>query len=314
MLLLSKNNHFKFGYDRSWFVPRSSASEKWTVEYGRCKRNPNNFKLECLETARQIFQDADNQIVILFSGGVDSEVVVQSFLMAGIPFKVAVLRFKNGLNQHDISYAIKFCERNEVKFDIYELDILRFWENQLFEYADPTQCVSPLLLSTMWLVDQIDGYPVIGSGECLLVKEREPDYVPGVSPYLKSPWSLWEKEKIAAWYRHFIVRRRNGCPGFFQYTPEIILSYLQDPFVGRLINSEIHGKLTTESSKLEIYMQHFDLETRKKYTGFEMVSQFDPIYRAELMKKYSAYDQIVKTYTNDLFQKLSPLEEKVLEL
>lgn len=308
-LELTHQNHFKFGYDHNWYSMRENSEQRWMVEYGRCQKNPSTFKEACLGAARQISKNAGRKITVLFSGGIDSEVTLQSFLLAKIPVRAAILRFKNDLNLFDIAYAIIACERMNIKYDIFELDILKFWENELLHYANPTYCISPQLLSTMWLVDQIDEYPVIGSGECLLVKDYDDNYLPGISTYTHTEWSLWEKEKIAAWYRHFIVKNRDGCPGFFQYTPEIILSYLNDSFVQKITRSEIIGKLSTESSKSAIYQQHFNLIEREKYTGFEKIQDKDAYYRRILTEKFSNASQIYKTKVSDLVSSMTFKEE-----
>jgi hypothetical protein len=307
MPILSHQNHFKFGYDTDFFIPRKNPEQKWVVQYGPCTKIPLNFKEECIRTAQTIYRDAGSKkINLLFSGGSDSEVVLQSFALAEIPFSVSILRFENDLNIHDISYAIIACEKWCIPYKLIDLNLLSFWENNITKYADPTYCISPQLISTMWLVDQIEGFPVMGSGECLLVKDYPADYIPGVSPYEHSEWYLWEREKIAAWYRHFIVRGRSGCPGFFQYTPEIILSYLQDPFVQRLTNSQIAGKLSTESSKLKIYQQHFELIDRPKYSGFERVPDQDAYFRRILTERYPHANSIFKTSVNQLLTELPP--------
>lgn len=295
---LSFQNHFKFGYDKQPFSFRISAQQKWFVEYGKCQTEPLTFYDECLRTARIIKENTTEKIWILFSGGVDSEVALRSFVMQKIPIKVAILRFKNDLNIHDIAHAVVVCEQLGIEYTFFDLDITSFWEKEGLKYASATQCISPFLLSTMWLVDQIDGFPILGSGECLLVKRVPSTYIPGVSPYLNSEWDLWEKEKIAAWYRHFIVTDREGCPGFFQYTPEIICSYIQDSYVQKLINNQIAGKLSTESSKLKIYQQHFQIFDRKKYTGFEKVEAESKPLRTYLENLFPHHNEIVKSECN----------------
>ncbi len=303
---LTHNHHFKFGYDGIPFTYRQRPDQEWYVEYGPCLRPPLNFHDECLETAKIIATKTRDPIHVLFSGGVDSEVTIRSFVEAGIPITAAILRFKNDINIHDISWAIIVCESLSVPYRIYDLDLLKFWQKEALEYAKATYCISPSLLPTMWLVDQIQGYPVFGSGECLLIKDRPEDYVPGVSPYEKSIWRLSEKEQIASWYRHFMVRNRPGCPGFFQYTAEIMLSYLLDPFVVRLVNSEIMGKLTTESSKLTIYQQHFPLAARPKYTGYERVQEEANRLRQDLLSQYPDCNKRVLTPYDELLKMLNP--------
>ncbi len=303
---LSHRNHFKFGYNGEPFIFRKCAQDKWFVKYGHSERTPLNFHDECLETAKLIRRKTDQPIHVMFSGGVDSEVALRSFVENKIPIRASILRYKYDLNIHDVSWAVVICDGLKVPYDLYNLDLLDFWKNKADEFADQTYCVSPQLLPTMWLVDQIPGYAIMGSGECLFVKEKPVDYVPGISPYEKSRWNIWEKEKIAAWYRHFTVRNRPGCPGFFQYTPEIMLSYLEDPFVQDLVNDRLTGKLTTETSKLKIYQQHFPLHDRPKYTGFEKVQNEDAEYRKRLLARFPDSNEISLISTTDLDLMLRP--------
>lgn len=303
---LTHKNHFQFGYNGNPFVFRQADADKWFVRYGKSERPVLNFRQECVETARLIGAKVRQPIWVLFSGGSDSEVALRSFVEAQVSVQAAILRFKNDLNVHDISYAVIACEKLGVPYRLFELDLLQFWENRALDYARPVYCMSPQLLTTMYLADQVDGYPVLGSGECLLVKRIPDGYVPGVSPYERSWWDLYEKEKIASWYRHFMVQDREACPGFFQYTPEIILSYLLDPFVQDLVHDRIVGKLCTASSKLKIYQQHFPLLDRPKYTGFEKVQEHDARVRAFLTSQFPAANQTVKTPVAELIQSLAP--------
>lgn len=303
---LTHKNHFQFGYNSTAFNFRKSSEDKWWVKYGKCERAPLRFKDECVRTAQIIREDAREIPSVMFSGGVDSEVALRSFVEAKIPVRAAILRFKNDLNIHDISYAVIACEKLGVKYDFFDLDIIQFWSERLFEFADSVYCISPQLLSTMWLADQIDEYPVMGSGECLLVKRIDEGYIPGVSEYSNSEWDLYEKEKIAAWYRHFILRGRNACPGFFQYTPEIILSYLSDSFVRDLTSNKIIGKLCTASSKLKIYQQHFELTDRPKFSGFEKVQLEDAQFRKILIERFPMTNEIFKTSVSDLQLQMNP--------
>lgn len=304
---LTQNNHFQFGYNGMAFRNRESATDAWWVHYGPCAREPFPFRQECVATARLIQMKTDLPIYVLFSGGVDSEVALQSFVEAGIPVTAAILRFGDDLNIHDISYAVITCEKLGVPYRFFELDILKFWKGEADSYANATRCVSPQLLSTMWLIDQIPGYPVMGSGECLLVKRIPDGHNLESKEYPDTEWDLWEKEKIASWFRHFMVRGRDGCPSFYQYTPEIMLAYLRDPFVRDLANNRIFGKYTTESVKFAIYNQHFKLLPRPKFSGFEKVEPQDAVYRKELVERFPDSNQIVYTPYTEVLSMLKPV-------
>lgn len=301
---LTHGNHFKFGYlGRDWYEPRAGASDSWTVRYGQSRRQPRSWREECVETARLIRGSTDLPMVVLFSGGMDSEIVVRSFVEAKIPIRCAISRFADGLNKHDIEYAMTACEQLGVPYDVHKLDLLGFWDGPVDEYCDRTRSFSPQLAATMWLVDQVDGFPVMGSGECYLVKDmRESER----GTYPRSAWYMWEKERTAAWYRHFIERDREGCPGFFQYTPEVMHSFLVDPAVRALADDQVHGKLSSLSSKNDICYKHWpEMRFREKYTGFEMVQSQDRVTRERLKQRWGHCDGVAKTEYHELVNSTS---------
>ena len=309
---LSYRQHFEFGCARdltqnqSPFKFREKESERWFVRYGRCEYEPLSFHDECIRTARRIRESTNLPIDILFSGGVDSEVALRAFIEAGIEVRVWSVRFRGDLNAHDAIWVSHVCESLGLRPKILELDLLKFWERDAMAYAERTQCVSPQLLSTMWLADQTDGFCVLGSGENFIVKRLPEDYVPGESSYLRSVWHLFEKEKIAAWYRHFQVAGRDAAPGFFQYTPEIMLSWFLDGLGCDLWNDRLVGKRYSVSSKLGFYQRHFPILERPKYTGFENVPAQDRAFRMELRKRFDICDQIVMYPVPTLVSDLLP--------
>lgn len=303
-LTLTHRNHFKFGYNDRWFTFRRNPDDRWCVTYGRSEWIASDWRTECVRTARLIRDNAEGDLWVLLSGGIDSEVVVQSFLFAGIPFKVAITRFANRLNWHDISSAVRFCEMHGVPYRCLDIDIEKFFESgDAWAYGERTKCVQPQLLHTMWAMDQVDGYPILGSGECYLVR-RSPAVSGGASG---TPiWDMYEKERIASWFRHLMLAGREGCAGFFQYNPENMLSFLQDPLMVELCANKRPGHATTMKLKEEIYRRHFLLERRRKYHGFESVMHLDDRLRPELERAFGDHNAIVRTSYADLLEMLAP--------
>jgi hypothetical protein len=304
-LQLSHRNHFKFGYDQHWFAERRTPEDTWCVAYGRCQRPTSDWRSECIESARRIHNDTDLDLWLLFSGGIDSEVALQSFPFAGIPVTAAITCFRGDLNRQDVRHAVKFCETHQIGYRLLHLDIERFIESgEALEFADRTKCVSPQLLHTMWAMDQVDGYPILGSGECYLVKRsaQRDGAMPGTD---LDVWDMFEKERIASWYRHLIARGRPGCAGFFQYNPENMLAFLLDPMVADLCNNRLPSENTTMKIKPMIYRRYFLLEPRKKYHGFENILHLDDALRPELELRYGAHNGIHKTPYEELVASLS---------
>lgn len=303
---LTHGNHFEFGYNGQSFNFRTSVDDRWWVKYGTCTRKPMGFGDECLITARMIRDRTHLPIHVMFSGGLDSEVALRSFVQAGIPVTAAICRFAHDLNIHDISYAVIVCEALGVPYKFYDIDLIRFWYTDAYEYAIRTYAISPQLITTMWCADQIDGFPVMGSGEPYLVKDVPLGYKAKESDYTRTTWSLWEKEHIAAWYRHFMMRNREACPGFFQYTPEIMYSFVTEPPVVDLVNDTKRGKLSTLNSKAEVYGRHFSMIPRQKYTGFEKVPELDYQHRERMRRISPLAEQVHRTEYRTLLDDLDP--------
>lgn len=303
MQFLTHNNHFKFGYNNEWFRFRQSPDDAWTVSYGCCERPVGDFRAECHATARLIRDSIQEPLALLFSGGADSEVVLRSFVEQKIPIDVVICQFADKLNAFDVDVAITCCEQLGIPYKLVALDILEFLNSgRYLEYADATQIRSPELCSTMWLADQIDNVPIMGSGECYVVKRVPMSYIDGVSPYDPTPWDMYEKELIAGWYRHFMRpgHERLAVPGFFQYTPEIMLSFLQDQRVVDLVHDRVIGKRSTLTSKLGIYQKYFPLANREKYTGYERLSARVTDIRLILRQRYPKANGIFLTEYPDL--------------
>ena len=303
-LTLSHRNHFKFGYNGQWFTERSSPDDQWCVGYGHSEWVPEDWRAECIKTARLIRDDADGDLWVLFSGGIDSEVVVQSFLFASVPIKVGITRFANHLNRHDMIYAVRFCETHGVPYRCLDIDIEKFFHSgEAWRYAERTKCVQPQLLHTMWAMDQVDGYPILGSGECYLVR-RDPRE--GTASDGRPIWDMFEKERIASWFRHLMRTDHGGCAGFFQYNPENMLAFLQDPVVADLCANRLPGHSSTMKLKEEIYRRYFLLERRQKHHGFENVMHLDDRLRPELERAFGDHNGIARTSYPDLLEMLAP--------
>ncbi len=288
-------NHFKFGYNNKYFNHRKSPNDIWNVKYGRCENTPNNFRIECVNAAKLINKSTNSDIYILLSGGIDSEIVARSFVEANIDIMCIIGRFNTVMNDHDIRYATKFCRVFRIPYKIIDIDIYKFWKNDLYKYASTSKCISPQLVIPMYLADQVDGHVVIGAGECYMVQNSDCEF------------ELYEKEKIAVWYRHFMINDKEGTPGFFQYTPELILSFINDKSI---INIPKSKRISTYYEKLKVYKKYWpEIEDREIYTGFEKFKELDyNLYRPYLENKFGEYNGVYKTQINVLRDNLSPIK------
>jgi hypothetical protein len=276
-LQLTRDNHFKFGYNGRPFGVRRQASDKFFIEYGRCQRPVLDWRAECVSAAREIRSRTNKPLYLCFSGGLDSEVVAESLRFAQVPFRAAITRFKNDLNLHDIAWAVIYCEQHQIPYEFMELDIEEFYRGgEIWDYATASACIFPMLTPTMKLmewVSQKGGFPILGSADCYLVKS--PD-----------GWKAQESEPIAAMFRFQIAKQIEAQAGFFVWNPEQILSFMLDPIVRQLVNNQIPGVTNSAQIKHRIYSQYFPrLQRREKYLGFEKIRELDAEMNKELEAK-----------------------------
>jgi len=318
MVTLSYTNSFKFGYNGEWFNSRVSKNDQWMTQYDPIERPVVDFGTECINTAKLIRETATGPIDVLFSGGQDSEVCLNAFLLAGISVNVLIMRFKDGFNAFDTAYATKYCQAHNIEPIYVDLDICKFLETDAWDYAALTQCTSPPLLPHLWLIDQSDHYVVIGSGDVFLYKNIliAQGTVPDTEFYtinqkitpkttFDNKWYYREHESIAALHRLFMLRNRDGCPGFFQYNPELVLSWLNEPEVNRDLSGS-NDRVSTLYTKYEIYQRIWQIQNRPKFDGFEIVRHAVsiPKMRQSLETQNADFMQTYKVQVDDLRKQL----------
>src|SRR5690606_41760132 len=62
-------------------------------------------------------QEIGNEIGIFYSGGVDSEVVVQSLLDIDVPFTAYFIKFEDDMNKHDYEFTKRFVDKHSLKLE-----------------------------------------------------------------------------------------------------------------------------------------------------------------------------------------------------
>jgi len=303
MILTTYKNHYRFGYDDiNNFQFRENEYQRYTVEFGRANYI-HSFKQESINAAKQIHSDANGRpIFISYSGGVDSEYIVYTFLEAKIPFEIITARFKKNLNEYDFNYVKKSCDRNHLKLNIINIDIEKFLEVEMIDYANATQCCSPQFPMHMYLWDAFDGFIVAGHN---LTFRRNPSL---------EQFHFTIGEKNDSVFRYYIWRNRDGCPSFNIYTPELVLSFMLENEISKLFAFGKAFKVaSSRKQKTILYRNCYDIEEREKQTGFEHIMELDKKYRDKLENLYS--NDSCQISLRKLIEQLSPkyyLENKII--
>lgn len=149
--------------------------KKCTLELGE---NSNKFTTELLDVPfennrniNDIFSDhlsirQTKYVEVLYSGGLDSELVLLSCLTNNIPVIAITLVIKvEGMivNTHDLYYAEKFCREHNITHNLIELDGDKFFENgKHIDYLHPYHIIEPHVATHLWLLEQCNYFPVLG--------------------------------------------------------------------------------------------------------------------------------------------------------
>ena len=275
---------FNFYYDnnpRKKF--RASPTDHWQIEYPATRRSPGNFVSECVAAATEI--SSYGKPMLMFSGGIDSEAMVRAFIETKQEFDVCIIDY-HGANLHDIDYAIKFCDANNIKATRLKINLETFWSTELGQFASLGQTFSPQLCTYMKAASSFsDHVVVIGGGENHL-------------QFREGKWCISEKERISSLHRFFINSNVKGWGGFFQSTPELIRAGLTDPVMQQILNST--SFTDSKDFKGDFYSNTWGIEKRIKYTGFERVQDLDYVHRTALKTNPLFGDQFVYTAINEL--------------
>lgn len=259
----TQSNHLRywFGNDMDNHV-RSSSLDIANMRLGGLAASPNGFVNGLRRTASVLMKRHPDDFVLFLSGGLDSEIALRCFHLAGYKFRVAIVKFDNDLNLEDVHLAVKSCQQMNIIPMMIPFDPLRFYESgQWQEVAVKYQChtfYQQLLLS---IAERL-ACPLLTVDEIELVKTEN------------LSWAFTKKEdQDGCWHRFM---RRTGIPGynnFYTYDPATFLDFFGSPTVESLVNNQVPGKLSWTSSKHKIYQEltNWELQPRPKRHGMEQM-------------------------------------------
>lgn len=116
---------------------------------------PTDFVEESIKVARIMSQQANDdgkKIALMYSGGIDSELMCNIFLDAGIEFELYFFDYQT--NSYDKEFAVAFCETNGLKLNIIDFDPTAFMTSkEIEEYATYYNESSPQILCYRKMAD-----------------------------------------------------------------------------------------------------------------------------------------------------------------
>lgn len=247
-----------------YFTTKGTGTS-WTVNLKKCtNKTVQDFHKECIRSAHLIYENSSSPIVLLYSGGLDSEFMLNVFKEANIPFKTAIISYGE-YNKHDTKFAFEYCQYNNITPIVVDINMDRFISSgKIYDIANSVNCCAYQMPSVMYGISKLDGTVIMANGE----------------PYLKNyngNWVYQETERVNSYMKWYKKEGINGTPDFLRFTPETTLSFLLEDRIKELVQNKHPGKLSTRTSKHFIYSKNYKFNPRPKYTGWEKLERISPI-------------------------------------
>ena len=264
------DNHLKYTVGGRLFGVRENPYEKYQVSVGRVDpvAYPNgNWLQEQYRIAELVYQNLGKDLVVMLSGGTDSEIILRSFNHIGVRPRAIFIEFLNGYNHHELIAAQMISDDVGIPLEIVQFDIIDFYKGgRAAELAKEIHCYRFGFLMTYQNILQI-GAPAIMGGSVTACR------IPTLEG---SRWycSYAEREDMAA----FRLHAKYGIPlipEWFSYTPESIAYFLEDPIIQWTIRERFNYKTWTDGMKNEVFQKWMpELIKKNKKHGFEHLLGF----------------------------------------
>jgi len=267
--------------------------DPFIVEYPPIISPILHFKEECILAAENVRNKNKNNlpIMVMMSGGIDSQLVAESLLLAGIEFKCVIGKLFTTLaqkkvifNEHDYSYAERWCNKNKIDILYCDIDIYKSAES-LSEYVLSAKGFSPQYACHMFMMKWCNdnGYFfVAGNGEMdIVLKDNE--------------YYMLDEQREFTLLNFCNLHNIEGEFQFWKQDARLISAFIELPTVKWLMSQNIPRIL---DYKHRCFSDVFEFELREKKTGFEHIQEWDSIMRNHLKQYVGCYDHKYHTPIN----------------
>lgn len=253
----------------------------WHVDIDPPTRKVKSYFEETLLTSEYMYANKTGKLMLMLSGGLDSEYVFRVCQHLKFEFTPVIVRLmgkhaKRDYNHADTVQGFKLCNAFNIKPLVIEFDFDEFFDSgEIFEMMHTWRCRGIGVITLLKIIESLDGFTIMGNDP----------------PYMRfneqvGQWQLEEEELIHTLLRFYQGKNLNGCPFLLSYTPEMMLSFLLDPHIVDLANGKYVGRTGTNSTKSYVFnngsgfnMDHYDFDLAKKVASKEVTGVAMPRYK-----------------------------------
>jgi ferredoxin-fold anticodon binding domain-containing protein len=282
MIYTSENDWYYWSYGNAKFERKSDATQVLKTTFTECIKPVFSFKEELLNNAKSTIDHFDGKkFSILFSGGMDSELVLRSYLELKHDFDVNIFRYEKDYNVYDVSHAVVSCEKLGVPYKIIDFNLEKFYESEAESISEIAQIDRPRALPQLKFMDFVDNIPIIGASDCRWFR-------PSVDYNEPSEWWVQCFEHDIGYSKYVRATNRSAIAEWFKWTPGVVVSYTYLKWFKKLVTDQYIGKTGVTSTKYLGYNETYpDLIERIKKTGFEYTDHLVLEFEEHLKKKYN---------------------------
>lgn len=263
----SENNWYKWNYGNEPVFGNQPSSLTFNTSYA-CGFNGSigNFKEELHKAAKSTLDHYPGlKPCVFFSGGLDSELIIRSYLDIGAKPTVYIVRYEKDYNLYDVSYAVTVCNILGVKYHIVDFDLEKFYRNDADCISEQSQIDRPRMLPHLKFTECADGLIIVGGSDVRWYRTDD-DYSK------QGTWLAQDFEHDIGCDKYNLLHNRAAIYQWFKWSPGLVLSFMQMDWFNKIINDQYFGKLGLNSTKIIGYRESYpELIERKKQTGFEKI-------------------------------------------
>jgi hypothetical protein len=280
--MIYKNNWLAWTYNGKLYDTKTTPDSEFKLTLNKTVNLPvKSYYKELYQNAKDIRESISGPLDLMFSGGIDSEVILRVYTDLKIPINVYIFKYNDDLNHREFNHAIQVCNDLNVKYNVINFDVKKFFENDAYSIWTKCYCNSSGWLPHMKMTEYLDNTPIFGSGDPYWRKQDN-----GV-------WMFEVDEGAKFWTLYHTKIGRTAITDWYEYSPEIVLSHMQLPRIQQLINNHHPEKTSSFSNKAPVHKDHWsDIIIRPKMVGFEkdmpIAKDSKPEYMLEFERTYTS--------------------------
>jgi len=283
-------------YRKNDFFIDSGTGKDFKVELKPILRPNKSYCEELILNAKEIWEQKDGPLYVLYSGGIDSELILKVFLSLNMSPIPVIISLQPNLNNHDIKYAFDFCKKNSLTPLVVDINIVDFEKsNEFIDISILANTTNHYDIPAMKVALSLDGTVLCGYEEPTL-------------SLINNTWYYVEKETWAGWRKLYRSGKLTGTSAFHSWSAETLLSFMIDPDIIKLVENKIPDRLSSLASRHAVYGKLFHMDPRPKFTGWEYVhisKEFDSMKQIASFMKTDKKCGEYKIEYNSLIEMLS---------